>query len=477
VRRLAVLSALALAGCEVGPDYARPEVAAPTAWRDTPAEAESLANVPWWKIFGDPELQELIRIALEENKDLKIAAERVVEARARLGFTAADLYPRVDLRLESGLAQRSRDGLPNLPPGIDNKSDFYAASLDVFWELDVFGRIRRATEAERARLMSTEEGWKAVVLGLVSGVAEAYVELRDSDVRLEISRRTLASRAQSVDLARIRFEGQVTSEKDWRQAQAEYRRIESIVHEFERLVRENENRLSTLLGRNPGPLARGWSTREWPELPQVPVGLPSDLVENRPDLRAAEQNLVAANADIGQAKALLYPRIALTGSFGYESTDFDDLFKDTAKSWSIVGGLLQPIFNAGQNRSRVEIAESRMRQVLYAYEQSILLAFLEVENSLVGYRKAKDRRVSETARVEAERRVLYLSDLRYRGGVADYLEVLDAQRSLFSAELDEAAAIRDSLLELIRLYKSLGGGWPYEPEETAASEPAAAPGD
>jgi multidrug efflux system outer membrane protein len=248
-----------------------------------------------------------------------------------------------------------------------------------------------------------------------------------------------------------------------RQAEAELHRTEAVVFDLVRLIALKENELSVLLGRNPGPVVRGRAADEQKLPGAVPAGLPAALLERRPDIREAEQTLAAATANIGEAKALLFPRIALTGSFGFASTDFDTLFEGPSKSWNIIGNLLQPIFNAGKNKRRVEIAESRQRQVLYAYERTIQQAFRETEDALVTYRKVGEQRVAQGQRVKADRKVLELAELRYRGGVAAYLEVLDAQRSLFDSELDEAASIGGQLVSLVRLYKALGGGWPSEP--------------
>jgi outer membrane protein, multidrug efflux system len=447
-------------GCVLGPDYKRPPVDAPQAWREVPvAEATSLANTPWWELFADPTLEELIRIALAENKDLKIAAERIVEAQARYGFTKADSYPQIDAGASAGRSRTSEVGPIPLPAGTDPEVSDYFVGVDVSWEIDFFGRFRRANEAERALLLATEEARRSVTITLVADVASAYVDLRAFDYELEISRRTLESRREYLELAKVRYEGGVTSELDFRQAEAEFYRTQALTYDFERQVAETENELAVLLGHNPQSVPRGTTIADQPVPPAVPAGLPSDLLERRPDLRQAEQELVASNARIGEAKALLYPRIALTGSYGTESTDLGDLFDAPARTWSIAAGLLQPIFHGGRNRRRVEITESQNRQALYAYELAILQAFREVEDALVGYRKFGEQRVAQGHRVEAERKRLELSDLRYRGGVAPYLEVLDSQRSLFTAELDEVQSIRDELTSVIRLYKSLGGGW------------------
>src|SRR4051812_9367076 len=476
IRRL-LLSALALlaAGCVLGPNYQRPPIAPPPTWRDLPAaEAQSLANTPWWEVFDDPQLQELIRVALAENKDLKIAVERIEEARARYGFVRADFYPQVNGNATAGALRFSGGSLVHTPEGDVKNSDgtqtgIYSLSADVSWEIDFFGRVRRATEAEQALFLGTEEARRSTVLALVADVARAYFELRDFDRRLEIARRTIGSLQESHQLATDRFEGGLTTEVDMRQAEAELRRVEAIVFDLERLVAMKENELSVLLGRNPGAILRGRPLDEQKLPGAVPAGLPAELLDRRPDIRAAEQTLAAATANIGQAKALLYPRISLTGSFGFASTELGNLLEGPSRSWNLLGNLLQPIFDAGKNKRRVEITESQQRQVLYAYERTILLAFQETEDALVAYRKTGEQRQTQTARVGAERKVLELADMRYRGGVAVYIEVLDAQRSLFAAELDETETIGNHMVWLVRLYKALGGGWPPVPGAPAAN--------
>ena len=469
------LPALTLTGCVLGPDYARPPVPVHEAWRDIPSStAESLANTPWWDMFQDPVLQDLIRAALTENRDLKIAVERIEEARARYGFTRSELWPQVDASASTGRFKLTESGLT--APLITDDTPFYTLSADVSWEIDVFGRIRRASEADFALLMATDQARRFTVLTLVSDVARAYIELRDFDRRLQIGRDTLESRRAYLGLAKDRFEGGLTSELDFRQAEAEYFRTESIIHQLEMLVGQKENEISVLIGRPPGAILRGRPVQEVGTPPEIPAGLPSELLDRRPDIRQAEEELHAATANIGAAKALLFPRISLTGSYGTASTDFDDLFSSSTRTWNLAANLLQPIFNAGRNRRRVEVTESQQRQSLYAYEQTILLAFQEVEDSLIGYRKSGDQRTSEGQRVAADQKVLELAELRYRGGVAAYLEVLDAQRSLFSSQLDEAQAIRDQLVSLVRLYKALGGGWPSEPAAESSGQAPVSPG-
>jgi multidrug efflux system outer membrane protein len=467
---MAASLALLAGGCALGPNYNRPAVPTPPTWREIPvAEAESLANTPWWELFDDPVLQELIKIALVENKDLKIAVERIEEARARYGFTRADLWPKVDLSATAGRLRFNAGSLVHTPEGdvsapVDGtETSVYSLSADVSWEIDFFGRIRRASEAQLALFIGTEEARRSTVLSLVADVAQAYFELRDFDRRLEVARRTITSRREYVQLAQDRFEGGITPELDFRQAEAELRRVETVVFDLEALIAFKENELSVLIGRNPNAVSRGRTVDEQRLPAAVPAGLPSELLDRRPDVREAEQVLAASTANIGEAKALLFPRIALTGSYGFASTEFDTLFEGPSKSWNILGNLLQPIFNAGKNKRRVQITESRQRQALYAYERTILQAFRETEDALMAYRKTGEQRLAQGERVRAERKVLELAELRYRGGVAAYLEVLDAQRSLFGAELDETETIGIHLVSLVRLYKALGGGWPSAP--------------
>lgn len=459
---LAALVGIA-AGCALGPDYQRQELQAPPSFRDIPqSEAESLANTPWWELFEDPQLEELIRIAIAENKDLRIAVERIEEARARYGFARSEYWPRADLsatggRLRSPLIERGSEA-------VDAEANYYAVSADVSWEIDFFGRVRRTTEAERNVLFSTEEARRSTVLTLVADVARAYFELRDLDARLEISRRTLEARREYLQLARDRFEGGITPEIDYRQAEAEVHRVAAIVSEFERLIAQQENALSVLLGRSPGAIPRGVPLERLEVPAEVPAGLPAELLDRRPDLREAEHLLAASTANIGAAKALLFPRIALTGSYGFASNELDTLFESPSRSWNLLGNLLQPIFNAGANRRRVEVTESQQRQTLYSYERAVLEAFRETDNALVDFHKTGEQQRAQSERVRAERKVLELAELRYRGGVASYLEVLDAQRSLFNAELDEAQTRGNHLTSFVRLYKALGGGWQTEPE-------------
>jgi len=455
-----------LAACTLGPDYVRPPITTPEEWRRAAADEASIANIPWWDLFQDEQLRDLITIALQENRDLKIAIERIEEARARYGISRSALYPEIDAQAVGGEIRFTDGSLTHTPDGSGGgrKTEIYNLGLGFSWEIDFFGRVRRANEAELASLLATQEARRAVAIALVAGVARAYVELRDLDRRLEIARRTLESRREYLGLARDRFEGGITPELDWRQAEAELHRVQSFVYEIEKSVEQKENEISYLLGHNPAAVIRGRPVDQQPIPPQVPAGLPAALLERRPDVRAAEQQLIAANARIGEAKALLYPRISLTGAYGSTSTDLDNLLEGPSSTWHFLAGIVQPIFNAGRNRRRVEVQESRQRQAVYEYEKTLLQALREVDDSLVALQKSGEQRDAQGHRVAAERKVLELSELRYRGGVAAYLEVLDAQRSLFNAEIDEVSSISEQVTSLIRLYSALGGGWPAESE-------------
>lgn len=472
--RALALGCVVLSGCAVGPDYERPKVPMPQNWRGGAGAAgeASLANIPWWELFKDEQLRTLINVALKENRDLKIAVERIEEARARYGIAKADLYPKLGLNVTGGGLNTSDASLLHTPEGTD-PTGLLAASVDLSWELDLFGRIRRASEAQKAAMLATEEARRGVAMALVSDVALAYVDLRGLDRRLSIAQQTLGSRKENVELAQTRFQGQVTNEVDFRQAEAEYHRIQGFIYSLEKLVAQKENEISFLIGRNPGDIIRNRSAEEQPLPPQVPAGLPAALLERRPDVRQAEMDLWSATANIGEAKARLYPNIKLTASYGLASTDLSKFVDPGSQTWTLFAGLLQPIFAGGALRAQVEVRESQQRQALYAYEKTLLKALREVEDSLVGLDKTGKEREEQRLRVEADAKVMDLSELRYKGGVANYLEVLDAQRSLFSAQIDEATSVSEHSRALIQLYKALGGGWPAKTGSDNANTPPA----
>jgi outer membrane protein, multidrug efflux system len=462
-RALLCVACCSNVSCAVGPDYKRPTVATPTNWRTEAATETSIANVPWWDLFKDEQLRALITVALEQNRDLKIAVERIEEARATYGIAKADLYPAVNAQVLGGGLKPSSGSLTHTPDDDNGKrspTGYANINLGFSWELDFFGRVRRASEAQRALLLASEEGRRSVAMTLVSDVALAYIDLRGLDRRLAIAQATVKSRQENVEFARLRFEGAVTQQIDLRQAEAELHRVEAVGYNVEKLVALKEDELSFLLGRKPGDIIRNRSADSQPVPPEVPAGLPATLLEQRPDIRQAEMQLWSATARIGEAKAMLYPSITLTGSYGLASTDLTNFIDPKAQTWNIFAGLLQPIFDAGKNQARVEVRESEQRQALYTYEKTLLQALREVEDSLVTLRETGKEHEAQSARLVAEEQLGELVELRYKGGVSDYLAVLDAQRSLFNAQNDEAISAAEHSRSLVQIYKALGGGWP-----------------
>ena len=448
---------IGLGGCALGPDYERPELDLPVAYVQAVEEGESLANLPWWDLFQDPQLRSLIRVALEENQDLGIAAARIDEFRAVLGVTRADQYPSLDLSATGG---RTRPSENVFPGGLAGETvDNYRLSADVFFEVDLFGRLRRATEAARGDLLATEEARRSLTISLVASVASNYMLLRDLDAQLEIARRTEAARRDTLGIIGARFDRGTVPRLDLNQAEIELAVATAAVAAAERAVAQTEHALSLLLGRNPGPIVRGLPLQQQVVPPSVPAGLPSELLQRRPDVLAAEAALAAQTARIGVAEAARWPSLSLTGALGFESSELSALTASGSDFWSVGGGLLAPVFNAGRNRSRVEIEQARAAQALLTYEQAVQRAFAEVEDALVAVRTYRDEHAARTRQVEAARSAARLSRARYDGGVTSYLEVLDSDRSLFSAELAETQTLRQYLDAVIRLYKALGGGW------------------
>ena len=453
-----------LAGCKVGPNYKRPAAPAPPAYRDAapdpsrPPEA-SLADLKWFDLFQDERLQELLRTALAQNYDLRVASARVLEARALYGVTRADLFPTVAGQASVAQSRISQSGSVQLPPGTDRNFTLASLGLNLSWEIDVWGRLRRLTEAARAEFLGQEETRRAVVTTLVADVAGAYFSLRELDLELTISRRTLETRRQGLRLTTARRDRGVESALAVRQAEDLFYSAMATIAQTERQIAQAENLISLLVGRNPGEVARGRGIYEQQLPPSVPAGLPSALLERRPDIRAAEQNLTAANARIGAARAAYFPQISLTGSLGFQSRELGDLFNGTSGVWSFVPGLLAPIFNAGRIRSGVQFAEAFREETLAQYERSIQAAFREVSDALVSYRKTREQREQQELVVRAREEVRRLAERRWIGGLDSYLQVLDAERALFLGQLQLAQLRRDELLSIVELYRALGGGW------------------
>ena len=466
MKRVALLVSLVLSGCMVGPDYRRPDLTMPADWRTGPAQPSSLADLAWWEVFNDPILQELIRSAFDANRDVQVAVARILEGRAQLGGARAALFPQLGGGASYDYTRpysRNSFFLKSFPSGPSGsllpEGDDYRASVDLTFELDLWGRLRRATEAARAELLANEDNWRTVLTTLVADLARAYFDLLELDRELEIARRTLATREASLDLQRRRAAQGLATQLDVERADAEVAVASATVRDVERRTAQTENGLNVLLGRNPGPVRRGAALDAQRVPPEVPAGLPSALLERRPDIRQAEERLVAANARIGEAKAAYFPRISLTGMFGVESVSLSDFFTGASKVWQAGPTMTVPIFTAGRISGTVKAREAQQQQAVAQYLQAIQQAFREVEDSLVFHRAVREIRADRERRVAALGRALVLANLRYERGLATYLDVLDAQRQLFQAELELASIMRDQLTAVVQVYKALGGGW------------------
>ena len=460
VRVLAYLaSGLLLAGCMVGPDYKRPPVETPGVYRgdsqSSIALAESLGNEKWWEVFQDPVLQQLIRTALEQNYDVRIAASRVLQAQAQLGITRANQFPTVSAGAE-GISQRN----PKISSGFPSYEEHAGAvDLAVVWNLDFWGKYRRQTEAARASLLASQWGHSAILSTVVSSVASAYFTLRELDLALDVSKKTLAARQDSLRLTSVLAKSGSASALDVRQSEQLVYTAAETIPDLERQIALQENSLSILLGRNPGPIPRGRELTEQPNPPAIPVGLPSELLERRPDIREAEETLVAANAEIGVAKAALFPSISLTGTVGYESFALNNLFTQQQRMWNGAASITQPVFAGGALRAGMRLAEAQEQEMLLDYRQTIMNAFQEVSNSLIAYQKGREFREEQELLTVAAKDADRLSKILYEHGGASYLQVLISENNDLSAELNLAQAQLNERLALVQLYNALGGGW------------------
>jgi multidrug efflux system outer membrane protein len=461
--RFALLGAALLTGCAVGPDYQRPSAEAPQTFRFQGNEAGAIADTAWWQQFRDPVLDELIAVALRENKDVQIAASRIELFLGQYASTRSLLLPQVGANL-GGTRGRPAAGTSGL--AVEPVLDQYEATLSVNWELDLFGKRRRETEAARAQVLASEEGRRATVLTLVSSVASSYIVLRELERQLQIARDTAESRKRSFLLFKDRFEGGTVSELELAQSQSLYEASLVEIPRLESLVGQQENALSVLLGRNPGPIRASMPLQALVP-PPVPAGLPSQLIERRPDLRQAEQQLVAANALIGAAKAQYFPTISLTGLFGYISKDFSDLFSGPTKVWSYGLAASAPIFTGGGIAGQVRQAEAQQQEALLTYRKAIQVAFQEVSDALLSHAKSRDQLAYQDREVRTLRTYLELARLRYDEGYTSYIEVLDAERSLFEAEVAQAQTQSQVYTSVVNLYKAMGGGWVREAEGMA----------
>jgi multidrug efflux system outer membrane protein len=454
-----ILAPSFLTGCMVGPNYHRPAVQPPTAYRDlsenpqVQAQVASYADLPWWQVFQDPQLQELIRTALKQNYDLQLATERINAGRAQVAITRSALFPQV---------QGNGDFNGGKEHNFQTTSNFLTLTADAAFQLDFFGRLRRATEASRAQLLATEDARQTVILTLVSDVASDYFALLQLDLQLQITHETVKTQEDSVKLTNLRVQHGVATKLDVLQAQQVLDSANATIPDLERQIAQEENAISILLGNYPQAVPRGRPLVEQSLPPEVPPGMPSSLMERRPDIREAEQILVAANAEIGVAKAQFFPQISLTGSGGGSfgrSSAFSGLMSSQLGIWSYGAQVSQPIFTGGALRGNLRLAESQHQQALIAYRQAIQRAFGDASDALIGYQKFHQVRVRQEESVADLQESVRLSNMRYKGGTTTYLEVLDGQRSLFNAELTLAEARGAEYQSLVQLYRSLGGGW------------------
>jgi multidrug efflux system outer membrane protein len=454
-----------LAGCMVGPKYRRPDIKAPNVFRGSPdamspADLTSLADLKWFELFKDTQLQQLIHTALVKNYDLRDAVARVDAARAALGITRADQFPNIGATADVTTLRNSTNGAFPFPSGFDPNRTFGGVAVNLLsFEVDIWGRLRRATEAARADLLATEENRKAVVTTLVSDVATSYFRLLELDMELEIAQRTLTTREGSLQLIRSRRQRGVATVLEVRQGEQLVYTAAQAIPNTGQLIEQTENQISLLLGGSPSPILRGRPLREQEQPPAVPPGLPSSLLERRPDIRAAEQNLVAANALIGIAKAAYFPRISLTGLLGFQSNQLSSLFTGPTRVWQFVPQVTQPIFTAGRIRSNIRLAEAQQQLALIQYERAIQTAFREVSDTLIQYQKVREVRGEQELLVATLQDRSRLAYMRYRGGVDTLLNALDSDRDLFDAELGLAQTRRNELLTIVQLYRALGGGW------------------
>jgi len=464
-----VVAAL-LSGCTIGPDYKRPAVARPETFRgQATAEAASLADVPWWEAFQDPILKGLIQDALGSNYDVRIAAARVQEARANLGVARSDYFPSLDY---GGGASRARM-LPGVLGGVGAQapaSDLYSATMSMSWELDIWGRIRRSNEAARATLLSTEDARRGVWLTLVSDLAQAYFQLLALDVQLQIARDSTQAYQGTYDLFLDRLNHGIASKLETSRALGALGVAQATIPQLERDIVARENQIRILLGKAPGPIPRGQPMYQQPVVPAVPAGLPSALLERRPDLRQAEQQLVAANARIGVAKAEFFPKLSLTSLFGTASPEMSALTGGTATIWAVAGMFSGPLFNAGRTRGIYRASIAQWEQVRLQYEQAVLTALREVSDALTALAKLTDAEAGQDTAVRALADAVDHATDRYRQGLASYYEVLEAQQQLYPAQITLAQIRQDRLLTYVRLYKALGGGWSLSDAQWTAQQ-------
>ena len=455
---LIAVVAAAVMGCTMGPNYARPDVAVPAQWRIDYPKAAEVANAQWWEQFGDPELDGLIETALRDNHDVRIAAARVEQFIGQLVATRSQLFPQLGYGADVSRSRSSRVGLPALPPGVDNYFTLYEASLGASWQLDLFGRVRRLSEAARAQVYASEQGKRGVVLSLVSAVASSYIFLRALDRQLEIAQATARNFGETKRIFEARFKAGVVSNVEVAQSTSQYQQALAAIPGIRQQIAAQENLISVLLGRSPGPIARGRTISDL-VTPLIPADLPSALLERRPDILQAEQNLIAANANVGATQALYFPTLSLTGALGSASTAFGTFLTGPASAWLIGASLAGPIFTFGGIEGQVFAAAAQRKQAVEFYQQTIINAFRETNDALTGSQEARAQVVEQTKLVLALREYARLAHLRFEKGIAGYLESLIADNELFTAELTLVQLLANQYTQLVNVYQAMGGGW------------------
>lgn len=469
-RLLTVCISLLLCACSIGPDYVRPTIATQPDWRMDYETAAGLADAAWWERFEDPALNELIEIALRENLDLMTAAARVDEYLGRLQTTRAEFFPQIGA---SGMATRTDESntIYEIPRNY-GPQNYYEGTINAAWEIDLWGRIRRANEAARAELLATEEARRAVLLTLTANTASAYLTLRGLDRQLEIARDTEKAYAESLKIFRLRHQYGTVSQLEVSQVESQYEVARQAIPRYEAAVVRQENLLCLLLGRNPSPahIRRGRSIDEL-AVPGIPAGLPSALLERRPDIIQAEQQLIAANARIGVARSLYFPRVSLTGAFGTASIHSDQLFEGPSEVWQLAGSALMPIFTFGAIEGQVKASEAQQRQALFVYRQTILSAFRDVEDALISTTKGRAQLDSQIRQVKALGTYAHLAKLQYEAGKTSYLQVLDADRAFFDGQLSQIQTQTGTLVSLVDVYRAMAGGWVDIADQIANSPP------
>ena len=455
---IAALLAAGLAGCTVGPNYVRPTVDTPPAWRIDYAKAADVANTRWWEQFGDPVLDELIDTALRNNRDLLVAAARVDQFIGGLTATGSQLYPQIGYGGDATRARASAVGQPPLPPGANPYFSLYSVSLGAAWQTDLFGRVRRQTEAAQAQVYGSEQGRRGVVLTLVAGVATSYIVLRSLDRQLEIAQLTANNLGESLRIFELRFKRGLIAKTELTQVRSQVQQALAAIPGFERAIAVQENQISILLGRNPGPIRRG-KTIDALAAPEIPGDLPATLLLRRPDILQAEFNLVAANANIGATRALYYPNLSIQAALASTSTVFSSLLTGPAAAGLIGASLTGPIFTFGGIEGQVASAEASERQAVAFYQQAVLNAFRETDDALVGSQKRLEEFTVQRERVIALREFARLAKLRFDKGVSGYLEVLVAENELFAAEIASVSLQASSYAQLVSVYQAMGGGW------------------